>query len=657
MEIAPDIRARVDTLLRPHLGAAEIAAWWKRATVAYTELVPLFGALYGDDRAPQVLDAVLNEVAGATARRSTELRQLDSRRQATPDWFHSPDRVGYVAYASQFAGTLANVGTHLDYLEELGITYLHLMSVLRARDGENDGGYAVVDYADVDPALGTWADLVELATNLRHRGISPCLDVVVNHTAYEHPWAAAARAGDQRYSSFYLMFPDRRIPDAYEATLPEVFPEMAPGNFTWDADAGAWVWTTFTSYQWDLNYANPDVFVEMLKVMLELANAGVEILRIDAVAFTWKRMGTNCQNQPEAHYLAQAFRSLLAIAAPGVLVKAEAIVAPGDLLQYLGAYESQRRECHLAYHNQLMVMLWSSMATGDARLAAASLASLAPTPVGAAFCTYVRCHDDIGWAIDDGIAASVGLNGPAHRAFLAAFYRGQYPGSFASGVAFSTNEEVGDERTCGTTAALCGLTAAVLDGSAELVELAVRRIEMLHAVALGFGGIPLIYMGDELGFANDVAYADDPMHAGDARWIHRPAMDWSIAGRRHLDRTIEQRLFRTFERLLAARASSPVLSTGGETFIASYDDAAVLGWVRRHAVHGRMLGLANVAARPAVVPLDALGWAELRDPVDLLAERDVSRHGGDLVLAPYGVAWFTDRSISVLQPPPVTAAP
>ncbi len=647
--------ARIETILEPHLGPFESASWWARADRAAGELSALFEALFGDD-APRLLDAVFVAVAQATARRPVDLRAMDARRQATPDWFHAPDRVGYVAYVSRLCGTLAAVAEHLDYLEELGVNYLHLMSVLRARDGQNDGGYAVVDYADVDPRLGTWDDLVNLTTALRQRGISPCIDVVVNHTAYEHRWAKAARAGDPRYRQFYLMFPDRTMPDRYEETLPEVFPQMAPGNFTWDADAAAWVWTTFNSYQWDLNYANPDVFVEMLEVMLTLANAGVEVLRIDAVAFTWKRLGTNCQNQPEAHYLAQAFRSLLDVAAPGVLVKAEAIVAPSDLSAYLGAYPSERRECHLAYHNQLMVMLWSSIASGETRLAAASLASLAATPVDAAFCTYVRCHDDIGWAVDDALAASVGLDGPAHRAFLAAFYRGDFPDSFAAGVAFSTNDDVGDERTCGTTAELCGVQKALRSGSVHELDLAVRRIELLYGVSLGFGGIPLIYMGDELGIGNDEDYAVDVLHADDSRWIHRPQMDWSGASRRHSAGSVEQRVFESFRRLLSARRGAAALSTGGRTYIAAYDDPAILAWVREHDVHGRLLGVANVAARHARLPFEALAWCGIEEATDLLGWRDIRRDSKELVVAPYGVAWFTDAGTSALQPPPVGSA-
>ncbi|MFM2077094.1 MAG: Amylosucrase, partial [Actinomycetota bacterium] len=424
------------------MSADRVAA---RARLWSPILRPLLDALYGDVTDTDALLQRLVGIAtgGALARRAS-LEQLDIERETDPSWFQHSSMIGYVAYADLFGGTLQGVADHLDYLSELRVTYLHLMKVLRARDGANDGGYAVLDYRDVDPSLGTWADLEHLADQLHERGVSLCLDLVMNHTASDHEWAERARAGSDAHRRYYLVFPDRDEPDRYEAGLPEVFPEIAPGNFTWDDQLRGWVWTTFHDYQWDLNYANPDVLVEMLQIMIHLANSGVDVLRLDAVAFTWKRLGTNCQNQPEAHLIAQVYRALMAIAAPAVLLKAEAIVAPADLLPYLGVHRLERPECHLAYHNQLMVMLWSSLAAGDAALAAVAMQALPPTPASAGWVNYVRCHDDIGWAVSDDDAAAVGLNGPAHREFLARFYRGDFWQSFADGVAFSSNPDIGD---------------------------------------------------------------------------------------------------------------------------------------------------------------------------------------------------------------------
>ncbi len=612
----------------------------------------------------QRIIGVLTEAAG---RRKRELRELDARREVTPLWFQDAEQVGYVAYAEQFGGSLAGVAAHLDHLDGLHVTYLHLMNVLKARQGANDGGYAIVDYTDVEPNLGTWADLETLADDLRARGMSLCLDLVLNHTAAEHPWALAAKAGSTAHREYYLTFDDRTLPDQWERTLPEVFPEIAPGNFTWDEQLHRWVWTTFHSYQWDLNYANPEVFVEMLGVMLQLANVGVDVLRLDAIAFTWKRTGTDCQNQPEAHLLAQAFRAYLSIAAPGVVLKAEAIVAPRLLVPYLGAHRQERDECHIAYHNQLMVMLWSSFATGDARLATESLALLPPTPRRAGWVSYLRCHDDIGWAVDDAVAAEVGLDGAAHRRFLAEFYRGDAPGSFALGAAFSTNEASADERTCGTAASLAGIERARRDGDEAALDLGVRRLLLGYAVVCSFGGIPLVYMGDETAMCNDWSYLEEPERAEDSRWVHRPAMDWqALAEALHVPGgsprsagsppSVERRVYEGLRHMLEVRRATPAMSAGGETYMHRHDRPSLLAFERRHPVHGRFYGIANVGSTAVSVTADVLGWAGLDDPVELLGDA-VTIDGPWLRLGPLAMGWYVDARDGGVQPPPPSEPP
>ncbi|MFZ9629849.1 MAG: alpha-amylase family protein [Ilumatobacteraceae bacterium] len=603
----------------------------------------VLGALYGGrcDVDELVSRAVAIASDGARHRRPS-LRALDVERETDPAWFQDPSMIGYVAYAELFGGTLKGVEQRLEYLADLHVRYFHLMKVLRARDGANDGGYAVLDYRDVDPALGTWADLEHLADALHQRGISLCLDLVMNHTAREHEWARKAKAGSARHRDYYLVYPDRTEPDRYEATLPEVFPEMAPGNFTWDDDLSAWVWTTFNAYQWDLNYANPEVLLEMLQIMVDLANAGVDVLRLDAVAFTWKRLGTNCQNQPEAHLIAQAYRALMAIAAPATLLKAEAIVAPSDLLPYLGVHRLERPECHLAYHNQLMVMLWSSLAAGDAALASTAMAALPATPASAGWVNYVRCHDDIGWAVSDADAEAAHLDGFAHRTYLAAFYRGDFRGSFSDGVPFSSNPDAGDERTCGSAAALCGVGRAVRGGDPVAIDLAMRRLELVYGVMFGFPGVPLVYMGDEIALDNDRTYLDDPEKAEDSRWIHRPSMPWNIAARRTVQGSAEHRMYSTVQRMVSVRRSTPAMAAGGDTWIHRYDDTAVFAWARRHQRHGRFFGLANFALRPASVPTTALEWAGLEQPRAVFGEQNVRDTAHGLELAPLSVVWFAD---------------
>ncbi len=387
-------------------------------------------ALYGHADVDPLVQRLLQAAAHAYAQRPPDLHRLDQERTIAPDWFQAPRMLGYAAYAERFGGDLAGVRKQIPYLKELGVTYLHLMPLLRPREGDSDGGYAVADYRAIRPDLGTVDDLVALARDLRAEGISLVLDLVLNHVAREHAWAQAARRGEARYRGYFHVYPDRTEPDAFERTLPEVFPDFAPGNFTWDADLDGWVWTTFNAFQWDVDWTNPDVFAEYVDIVLWLANCGVEVLRLDAIAFLWKRLGTNCQNQPEVHAIAQALRALIRIACPAVLLKAEAIVAPDDLVHYLGRGHHHGKVSDLAYHNTLMVQIWSMLGTRDVRLAVRALQELPRVPTTTAWICYLRCHDDIGWAIDDADAAAVGLDGHAHRAFLSDFYTGEFPGQF-----------------------------------------------------------------------------------------------------------------------------------------------------------------------------------------------------------------------------------
>jgi amylosucrase len=622
----------------------DLTRFWARYARCQRDGRGALTALYGESAADGILNRLAAVAARAFAQRPLDLCILDAAREATPDWFQTPDRLGYVAYCEKFGPTVRDVERRVPYLASLGVNYFHLMKVIRPRPEPNDGGFAVLDYRDIDPALGNVDDLRSLALRLREAGISLCLDVVMNHTAREHEWAVAARAGDEGKRAYYLTYPDRIAPDDWERSLPEVFPEIAPGNFTWDADLQRWVWTTFNEYQWDLNYANPAVLVEMLDVMLSLANNGVEVLRLDAVAFTWKRRGTNCQNQPEAHLIAQILRMFTNLAAPGVLIKAEAIVGPRDLSAYLGEHgqEGQRAECQLAYHNQLMVMIWSALATRDAVLLSAGMRRLGPTPRDAAWATYVRCHDDIGWAIDDDDAESVGVHAAGHRKFLAEFYRGDFPGSYAEGASFSVNEETGDERTCGSTASLAGLERAMASGDNAAVDEAIRRIVLAYGLAASFG-MPLLYMGDEVALCNDRTYLADATRADDSRWMHRPSMDWDAVGRARVDGAVEQRVCSALQHVFRVRAATAALAQGGDVWVIDTDDSRVFAFGRYHRREGRLLGLANVSGHVVSISADVFELAGLVvDAREALATPGVLVRNRRVELPAFSLAWFTD---------------
>jgi amylosucrase len=548
--------------------------------------------------------------------------------------------IGYVCYADRFAGSLRGVREHLDYLAELGVTYLHLMPLLRPRDGENDGGYAVADYDDTDPRIGTMADLQALAGDLHERGMVLCIDLVLNHTAAEHQWARKAVAGEPGYRDMYLIYPDRTEPDRYERTLPEVFPDTAPGSFTHIPGLG-WVWTTFHDYQWDLNYANPAVFRAMLGTMFALANRGIDVLRVDAAPFLWKRVGTDCQNQPEAHALLRAFRALTRLAAPGLVLKAEAIVSPEMLVPYLGGHDRFRPECDLAYDNQLMVMLWSTLATRDVRLAEVALSRRRPAPGPTSWVTYVRCHDDIGWAVSDVDAAAVGLDGFAHRRFLSDFYGSGFPGSFARGARFQDNPATGDSRISGMAASLCGIEAALEAGDPGALTAAIRRLESMYAVAFSFGGIPLIYMGDELALRSDSGWAVDQAHEHDNRWMHRPLMDWDAAARRHDPDSIEGRVFAAITGLADARRSLLALRSGGRTELLRTENRSVMAYRRTHPRCAPFLALTNFSDVDQAVDAGIIARAGLYEPAHVHSSAgQLSISAGRIELPPWSFLWL-----------------
>lgn len=584
-----------------------------------------------------VVARLIDIVAAGHLNRSEALRDRDRHRLLEPDWFQRSDAIGYVAYTDRFADNLPGVARRVEYLRDLGVTYLHLMPLLQPRPGNSDGGYAVMDYDSIRADLGTMADLATLATELHDAGIALTLDLVLNHVAYEHAWAQAARAGDQRYRDYFLTFPDRTVPDEYELSLRDVFPEFAPGNFSWDADLQSWVWTTFNTWQWDLNWANPDVLCEFARIVVNLSNHGVDCLRLDAIVYLWKRMGTGCVNQPEVHMITQVLRAVARIAAPSMIFKAEAIVGPPEVVTYLGVGEHAGKVSDLAYHNSFMVQIWSALATRDARLLAHAVNTLPNPPTTTAWATYLRCHDDIGWAITDEQATVMGWNGDSHRAFLSDFYIGEHPDSFAEGMTFQHNKSNGDRRVSGTAASLAGVGRA---DTPEALRVAVDRLLCGYAMVLGFGGLPLLYMGDELALLNDENYADDPAHANDNRWTHRPKMPWDLVTNLGRPQSATARANAGLRRLLAARREHPSLHAAVPTRVEMSSRPEVALFVRHHPA-GQMVQVYNVADYPVSLP-----WSEIERVVpgarfDVIAGQSVVDRDGQLDLHPYDVLWLT----------------
>lgn len=634
-ECARQARLSLDRILarldREFAGRADPAEWsayrerlGRHFPRLFAELLKLYGSRYDFFFH---LEGILRSATEAWLARPAELKALDAMREADPRWYQSNRMVGAMAYVDLFAGDLAGLRERLPYLSELGITYLHLMPLLRAPEGDNDGGFAVSSYREVDPELGTMEQLAELATELRHHGISLVLDFVFNHTSDEHEWARKALDGDEDYQDYYRMFPDRTMPDAYEATLPEVFPDEHPGAFTYRNGIKQWVWTTFHNYQWDLNYENPVVFHRMAEEMVFLANQGVEVVRLDAVAFIWKRLGTDCQNLEEAHWIIRAFNAVMAIVAPAVVMKSEAIVHPDEVAKYI-----HLDECQLSYNPNLMALLWEALATRDTRVLRQAMERRFAVPEGCAWVNYVRCHDDIGWAFSNDDVIANERDPDQHRLFLTRFYTGQFKGSHARGLPFQENPETGDARVSGTLASLAGLEAALEAGDESEVELAIRRILLLHGIIITIGGIPLIYLGDELGVLNDHAFRDDATKLGDSRWVHRLRFPEELAAQRRDLSTPTGRIHHGILRLIQLRCQNLAFSRT-ETEFADTGNPKVFGYFRNHDSQSIFV-LANFSEQEQSVEARRLRLLGLRTTmVDIHAGRAVTA-ARELVLEP-----------------------
>jgi amylosucrase len=564
-----------------------------RLDAEFQRLAELLWTLYGDrpDFAFQVETLVAGLFASFEARPDA-LKARDRLKSPESGWFLGSDQVGAVAYVDRFAGTFCGLEARIPYLKELGVTYLHLMPFFLAPEKESDGGYAVSSYRDTNPALGTMADLEHMAALFEKNGIGLVADFVFNHTSDEHAWAAAAKRGQSTFQDYYWMFDEQSETLPWQANLRDIFPETRKGSFTWRPELRKWVWTTFNSFQWDLNYRNPAVFGAMAGEMVSLANRGISILRLDAVAFVWKQLGTNCENLPEAHTIIQAFQCAARLACPSLLFKSEAIVHPDDIARYIDL-----RECQLSYNPLLMAELWEAAATKDARLLAYSMNKRHNLPAGTAWVNYVRCHDDIGWTFADEDAAHLGINGYDHRQFLNRFYTGEFPGTFSRGVSFQYNPLTGDRRICGSAASLAGVERARAEHLKDELAVAVNRLLLLYTVAYTAGGIPLLYLGDEVAVENWYDYQQDPAMAADSRWVHRPLWNEELAKSRHQADSVPGRVFAGLAQLARLRRENPAFGVQAVTVIPT-PFASVLAFAKE--LHGTRVTVVGNFAEHAV---------------------------------------------------------
>ena len=562
--------------------------------------------------------------------RGETLRALDREREKNPKWYRGHNLIGMQMYVDAFAGNLRGVRERLDYISDCKVDYLHLMPLLDSPEGFSDGGYAVSDFRRVRPDLGNMEDLASLAEDCHRRGISVCLDFVMNHTSEEHEWARRAKAGDTEYQNRYFFYDDWSIPREFEKTVPQVFPTTAPGNFTWCEKAGKVVMTTFYPYQWDLNYANPVVFNDMTENMLFLCNRGIDIIRLDAIPYIWKELGTPCRNLPQVHTLTRIMRMVCEIVCPGTLLLGEVVMEPSKVVPYFGTVE--KPECHLLYNVTTMASTWHTVATRDTRLLRNQLSSVFALPREYTFLNYLRCHDDIGWGLDYAYLSRFGMEEIPHKKFLNDYLTGAWQGSDARGELYNNDPTLGDARLCGTTASLCGLEAGRYERNHEKIELALRRDLMLHAYMFTLSGIPVLYSGDEVGRENDYSYHENPLKADDSRYIHRGAMDWAAAERRNDPETVEGRLFRGIRKLEELREEHRVFDTGADCWLIDTGDNGVLG-IGRYYQGEKLLGFFNFTDdRRFVTSFGAEEYTNLLT--------GVTRPEGPVELLPAGFLWL-----------------
>jgi amylosucrase len=591
--------------------------------------------------AEQLFNKLVQTIIHAYRQRINALKERDTEKLKQEYWFLSNKITGMSLYVDRFCGDLKSMQTKLDYFEKLGVNFLHLMPLFESPANESDGGYAVSNFRKVDERFGTLEDLQVLQQKMQERNMYLMLDIVLNHTSHKHEWALKAKQGDKQYQDYYYFYNDRSLPDQYDKTMPEVFPESSPGSFSYIPEVNKWVMTVFHNYQWDLNFTNPLVLIEMLDTIFFYANLGVDILRIDAPAFIWKQLGTTCQNLPQAHTLLRLIKQCVQVATPGMALLGEAIVAPKEIMKYFGTDNYIARECDFAYNATHMALQWDMLATGDTKVMLAAQSEILKKPYGTSWITYTRCHDDIGLGYDDAMIAAAGYAPHAHRKFIKDYYSGAYNGSPATGALFSVNEKTGDARISGSLASLCGLEKALKGKDEAAIALSIQKILLMQAHSFFLGGVPMLFYGDECGYTNDYSYLKDEGKSYDNRWMHRPLIDWKKNKRVEKEGTVEQQVFSGVQKLISIRKQLTVIA-----------DKSNLKWITPHNVHvaaymhqqngSRFFGVFNFKDEPSYLTWYA--FKENGNPPDKLynywSEKEV-RVGADhefMVLQPYGFA-------------------
>ena len=636
--------------LKPEIREQELHHFYTRLGANFYSLFSLFQKLYGNRPDSKLHLLKLVEVmARQYILRSPELKKTDLAREKDFNWFLSPKWVGMTLYADGFTEDLKDLLSKISYFEELGINLVHIMPILECPENASDGGYAVSNYRKIDERVGDLEDIQNIAEAMKKKDILLVLDIVVNHTSNEHEWAEKARSGDQNYQNYYYTFKNREIPDMFERTLPDVFPQTAPGNFTWDEAMGKWVMTVFNNYQWDLNYQNPAVFCEMLDILLFWANKGVNILRLDAVAFLWKKIGGSSQNEPEAHILLQLFKDCCQITAPGTLFIAEAIVAPVEIVKYFGEDAINAKECEIAYNATLMALLWDAVATKNAKLLKQGIRNLPDKLERATWLNYIRCHDDIGLGFTDESIVQAGYEPYSHRQFLLNYFSGKFNDTAARGLLFGQNPKNNDARISGTLTSLIGLEKALEEDDQEKIDITIKHIILLHNIIFTFGGIPLIYYGDEIGTLNDYSYMGNLSKANDSRWAHRPKIDWKKERLRKIPGTIQHTIFSDLQQMIRARKKISAFGDFNNRELINLSNPHLFAFLRIDPKnHEHILVISNFDATYQSLNLSEIDTPTLRfndskEIKDLYSGEAPSLFKDQLVLPPFRFYWLSSH--------------
>lgn len=549
----------------------------KRFETHYDELKWLYMELYDD---MTMFEELCQEMQCFYMERIEELKELDQKRIENAKWYRKNDMLGMMMYIDNFSKDLQGLQKKIEYIESCHVNYIHLMPFLETPKGRSDGGYAVADFRKVRPDLGTMEELREVTKRCRKKDISVCMDFVMNHTSEDHAWAKRARNGEREYMDRYFFYENYDIPAQFEQTVPQVFPTTAPGNFTYLPEMGHYVMTSFYPYQWDLNYRNPRVFNEMMYNFLFLANVGIDIIRIDAVPYIWKELGTDCRNLKQVHTIVRLMRMIGEIVCPAVVLLGEVVMEPSKVAPYFGTLE--KPECHMLYNVTTMATTWHTVATRDVRLLKKQMDILNELPKEYTFLNYLRCHDDIGWGLDYQTLRTWGMEEVPHKTYINEFFLGNVDGSFSRGELYNYDPVTKDARFCGTCASMCGLEKAIAENDEKQIEEAIKRILMLHAYMYTQSGIPVLYSGDEIGQLNDNQYHNDSAKAQDSRYIHRGKFQWDLAEKISERGTVQERIFRGLEELTKIRAAEKAFCADANCYTVETGDNAVLCIVREY---------------------------------------------------------------------------